>query len=652
MGPPSAPLDAGQPAVKAPRILVVEDERIVAMGLRKQLQNLGYQALAPVASREAAVARAGILRPDLVLMDICLEGQMDGLEAAAEIRQRFRLPVVYLTAYSNKDILDRAKATEPFGYILKPFADRDLQVVIETALYKHQMERRLQERERWFAATLKSIGDAVIATDDAGDITFMNAMAERLTGWTNAQAQGKPLEGVAPLHAETHQAVEAPVRQALLEGVTQPLADDVLLAARDGTHRPVDVSASPITDDAGAPLGGVMVFRDVTERRRWQEALREADRRKDEFLATLAHELRNLLAPVGSATRILQRHGPASPSLQRAEDVIERQIRQMTRLVEDLLDISRIGRGKVEIRKEVVDLGTIVTHAVGTARPLLEGRRHELTVALPPGPLWLEADPARLEQVLTNLLNNACKYTEPQGRIGLSALREGEDIVIRVRDTGIGIPGEILPRVFDLFTQADGSRERSPGGLGIGLALVRGLVEMHGGSVEALSDGPGRGSEFVVRLPGLAQAPPEPGKVVPPLAVKSAGSPVRVLLVDDNVPAAEMLADLLRLDGHEVRAVFDGRAALEAARSYQPKVVLLDIGMAGMDGYEVARRLRQQPGFESVLLVALTGWAQDTDRRRCLEAGFDRHLVKPVDLDALQQLLASPDLRAEPARRS
>lgn len=326
--------------------------------------------------------------------------------------------------------------------------------------------------------------------------------------------------------------------------------------------------------------------------------------------------------------------------------MMERQVQHLSRLVDDLLDVSRITRGKIDLRKEVVNLATLVHRTLEAIRPLLDERQHTLTVSLPPEPIRLEADPTRLEQVLANLLHNAAKYTERGGRIEVQAQHQGNEVLLRVRDTGIGIPTDMLGRIFEPFVQSDRRLEQSQGGLGIGLTLVRSLVAMHGGTVEAHSDGPGRGSEFVVRLPTLS-GHEKPGGVRTATA-PSAGSipPQRVLVVDDNPDAAESLALLLRLDGHAVRVAHDGPTALAAVETEPPDVVFLDIGMPVMDGYAVARRIRQQPCLGQVRLVALTGWGQEDDRRRSQEAGFDAHLVKPADPRALQHVLAGGNVPA------
>jgi CheY-like chemotaxis protein len=371
-----------------------------------------------------------------------------------------------------------------------------------------------------------------------------------------------------------------------------------------------------------------------------EEALREADRRKDEFLATLAHELRNPLAPVRNSLHILRLAGADAAAQKQIVDMMERQVNHMVRLVDDLLEVSRITRGKIDLRKEVVDVAAVVRSAVETAGPVVEGAGHQLAISLPPEPVLLEADPVRLAQVVVNLLNNAAKYTEAGGQIWLTARREAGQVALSVRDTGTGIPAEMLPRVFDMFTQVDRTLGRAQGGLGIGLALVRSLVQMHGGSVEARSDGPGRGSEFTVRLP-LARSDVRRASENDGVAKSSAAlAGRRILVVDDNRDAADSLAMLLRFMGAEVLTAYDGPSALEVVRVHRPAVVFLDLGMPGMDGYAVAAQVRREPQYQDVTLIALTGWGQEEDRRRSREAGFDDHLTKPPDIGALEQLLS------------
>jgi signal transduction histidine kinase/CheY-like chemotaxis protein len=372
------------------------------------------------------------------------------------------------------------------------------------------------------------------------------------------------------------------------------------------------------------------------------QALREADRRKDEFLATLAHELRNPLAPIRNSLEILKMPRVDAQTAERSREMMERQVHHLVRLVDDLLDVSRVMRGKIELRKERVELATVVARAVEIVQPLMDAQGHRLSVSLPSESLLLDADPVRLTQVVGNLLTNAAKYTPPSGSIWLSAERSGGRAVLRIRDNGIGIRAEMLAHVFELFVQVEHAASRSHGGLGIGLTLVKNLVEMHNGTVEARSAGLGKGSEFVVRLPivepsmkqvhdgdsdQLAQQPFAP-------------SGYRLLVVDDNQDAANSFGMLLRMRGHEVRIAYSGAAALELAKSYTPDVVFLDIGMPGMDGYEVARRMRQQPSLQEVVLAALTGWGQQEDRRRTAAAGFDCHFVKPPEPAALEELFS------------
>ena len=378
------------------------------------------------------------------------------------------------------------------------------------------------------------------------------------------------------------------------------------------------------------------------ERLRLVDQLREADRKKDEFLAVLAHELRNPLGPVRNAAQYLRLQAASDPNLHSAADIIDRQVRQMTRLVDDLLDVSRITRGKIALQKERVSLGVIVANAVESSRPMVEASGHDLAVDLPPEPLFVEGDLTRLAQVFGNLLVNACKYTERGGHIRLAAERQGSDVVVSIRDDGIGIAAEHLPRLFEMFSQVAPALDRSQGGLGIGLALVKSLVGMHGGSVEARSDGLGQGSEFAVRLPLIVESPKENWQDHEDHKAGGACGPRRrVLAADDNVDAAQSLAMLLSVLGHEVRTAHDGQAAVEMAESFRPDVVLLDIGMPRLNGYEAARRIREQPWGKEVALVALTGWGQEEDKRRADEAGFDRHFTKPVDPAALQALLVS-----------
>jgi signal transduction histidine kinase/ActR/RegA family two-component response regulator len=390
----------------------------------------------------------------------------------------------------------------------------------------------------------------------------------------------------------------------------------------------------------------VASLRDISDRKRLEEQLRQkidelavADQRKDEFLAMLAHELRNPLAPILNAVHIMRLRGDEPVLRERMRDVVEQQVRCMARLVDDLLDVSRITRGKIELRREPVSLSTLVQRSLETVRPHLAAKQHELRVSVPEEPIRIWADPVRLEQVFNNLLANAIKYTDPGGVIEVEAETTGEGIVVRVRDNGIGIAPDMLEGIFGLFTQVDQSLARSQGGLGIGLTLARNLVQMHGGTLAARSAGPGQGSEFIVTLPDLKEALDDrPDR--PSAASKPTRRLRRVLVVDDNLASADSLGLIVKLWGHECRVTHAGPEAIEEAESFRPDVVLLDIGLPGMDGYDVARELRSRPHLKGIALIAMTGYGREEDRRRARDAGFDEHLVKPLDLDALELILA------------
>jgi CheY-like chemotaxis protein len=375
--------------------------------------------------------------------------------------------------------------------------------------------------------------------------------------------------------------------------------------------------------------------------------LSDLHRRKDEFLAMLSHELRSPLAPIANAVHLLGlEQGSESPIQQQARGIIERQMGQLQHLVDDLLEVTRITTGRLQLRRERVAVSDIVTGAVETVRPLFEQRRHELTVSVSPEPMWLSADVARLEQVLANLLTNAAKFTDEGGRVSLTVKAEGNQCVLRVRDSGVGISAELLPHVFDLFIQGERSLDRSQGGLGIGLALVKRLTELHGGTVHA-SSVPGKGSEFTVRLPVVsADTSPPPSPSPSPATAPPATRPLRVLVVDDSADTVLSFSMLLKASGHDVRTAFDGPMAVQAALEYLPDVVLLDIGLPELNGYEVASRLRLEPTLANTVLVALTGYGQAADRQKALQAGFHHHLVKPADFGKLERILASASARA------
>jgi PAS domain S-box-containing protein len=634
---------------------------------------------------------------------------------------------------------------------------------------RRRAEEQLREQGERLRTTLASIGDAVITTDVDARITNLNPMAEVLTGWSNAEAVGRPLDSVFRIVNEaSRQTVESPAARALRDGLIIGLGTHTVLIAKDGSERPIEDSASAIRCAQGEVVGCVLIFRDITQRKRTEESLYQsytrfealfnaapvgvylvdaqlrirqvnpkarpvfgsipdligsdfaevihllwppsaaeevlarfrhtletgepfrnpefaeerhdlhereyydwqinrillpdgqfgvvcyfmdisphiqarrelaaADRRKDEFLATLAHELRNPLAPLRNGLQVMKLAANDGAAIEQCRTMMERQVTQLVRLVDDLLDLSRIATGKFELRKERVSLASVVTSAIETSRPLIEQMGHVLDVSVPRQPVFVHADFTRLAQVFMNLLNNAAKYSNRGGQIRVSTKSEEGSVVFHVQDTGIGIAPDKLGSIFEMFSQVDRSLEKSQGGLGIGLTLVKRLVEMHGGTVEAHSEGPGKGSEFTVRLPILDEA------IIDYDASKddtsTPASALRILVVDDNRDSADSLAMMLKVLGNETLTAYDGHAAIACSQGFRPDVILLDIGLPKLNGYDTCRALRAQPEGNKLLIVAQTGWGQESDRQRTRDAGFDHHLVKPVDPAALMELLA------------
>ncbi|HEY6133898.1 MAG TPA: PAS domain S-box protein [Rubrivivax sp.] len=506
---------------------------------------------------------------------------------------------------------------------------------------RKEADAALRLSELRYRRLFESAKDGILVLDAKSErITDANPAISDLLGYPPSQLVGKALWQIG-LFA-TEEAGRAAVAQLQRERYVR--FDDLPLRTRDG--RSLDVEFVSNVYGLAPNLVIQCSVRDISERKRSTEALHELNRRKNEFLAMLAHELRNPLAPIRVGLEVIRRAGGDAGALQAATETVDRQVTHLVRLVDDLLDMSRIDRGTIELRRERIDLVATLGMAIEAARPQCDKLQHRFTVTLPEHPIPVDADATRLVQVLGNLLGNACKFTPPGGHIELSVEVDpaqsgmGDEAVIRVRDSGIGIAPDQLSRIFEMFVQVDSSLERSAGGLGIGLTLVKTLVERHGGSVQAASTGAGGGSVFTVRLPVLAadtHAAAEPAPAEPAPGAR----PRRILVVDDNRDAAESLTLLLQLSGHLTQAAFDGFEALEALPAFQPDTVLLDIGLPRLNGYEVARRLRQAPGGERILLIALTGWGQEEDRQRTREAGFDVHLVKPVDPAALSRLLES-----------
>jgi PAS domain S-box-containing protein len=544
-----------------------------------------------------------------------------------------------IVGLANHTLLISRDGTErPIDDSAAPMRDSSGAMVGAVLVFRDVTARmRADEVQARLAAIVESSQDAVISKTLDGTIQSWNAEAERLFGHTAEEAVGQSITLIIPSERLDEERV---IVEQLRRGERVEHFETVRVSK---TGRLIDLSLtiSPIRDATGRIVGASKIARDITDQKRTQEALRDADRRKDEFLALLAHELRNPLAPLRNGLEIMRLAGADSNAATRARGMMERQLGHMVRLVDDLLDVSRISRNKLELRRSRVLLADVVSSALETARPVIEASGHELITALPAEPVHLDADLTRLAQVFSNLLTNSAKYTDRGGRIELAAERQGGEVVVSVRDTGIGIPADALPHIFEMFSQVDRSIERTTGGLGIGLALVKGLVEMHGGTVTAESEGLGTGSTFTVRLPVpeslLEREDPEtPGEEA------GADRPRRrILVVDDNMDSASSMEILLKLLGNEVRTVHDGLEAVAAAENFRPEVVLMDVGMPRLNGYEATRRIREQPWGREMIVIALTGWGQDSDKELSRQAGCDGHLVKPVDLAELEKLLVS-----------
>jgi PAS domain S-box-containing protein len=503
---------------------------------------------------------------------------------------------------------------------------------------KREAEDKLRQQLLLFNAITDCAASSIFVTDGNGRITFVNTETERAFGFQDSELIGKTLHHVIHHHypdGRPYPFEECPNCFIYKRGEAVRNHEAVFFR-KDGSSVAVSCSNSSL-DVGGVPEGAVLVVHDITDLKRAQEALREADRRKDAFLATLAHELRNPMAPIRNAVEVLKIKMPLDPFLQTARDIIDRQSKQMVRLIDDLLDVSRITRGRLELRRERVDLGAILEQTIETSRPHLELAQHQLTLSLPSPPISLDADPVRMTQVFVNLLNNGCKYTPTGGKITLSAERDGPDAVIKVTDSGRGIPPESLSRLFEMFSRVESDPELVQGGVGIGLWLARGLVEMHGGDIEAHSEGLGKGSEFRVRLPAMTT---DVDATQPEVRRPFAGANGRrILVVDDNRDIVDSMVMLLEVSGHQVKTARDGLEAIEAAAQYRPDVILLDIGMPTLDGYATCRRIREESWGKDILIVALSGWGQHEDRQKSEKAGFNGHLIKPLDPDALFRLL-------------
>ena len=523
---------------------------------------------------------------------------------------------------------------------------RSRELAVSESAARRARESSLRRSDAFQSAVLNSAFDCIITVDEAGRIVEFNPAAEQAFGLSRAEARDRRLAELVNFLTDDP-GTEAGRDDLSAAAQFSKLAAPAELMARrkDETEFPIELAIAPFGVDGERFFAAFL--REITARKRLEDELRrqtdelrEGSRRKDEFIAMLAHELRNPLAAISGAFAISAR-SPVAEDLEWSRLAIDRNIKQLARLIDDLLDVSRVTRGKIELRKERFDVATVIDQAVDSIQYLLAPKGHQLGVSVARGSLWVDADAARLQQILANLLTNAIQYSEPASYISLRAQRREAEIVIRVRDNGQGIRSDLLPHVFDLFTQGDRSLARTEGGLGIGLTMVKALAEMHGGSITAASDGPGKGSEFILCLPS-AERLNQPVTSQPSSSQPGQRRGNRILVVDDNVDLTRALTTLLSRFGYEVQAVYDGYAAIEAARIHQPEVVLLDIGLPGMDGYEVARRLRVEEGFRDTTIIAITGYGQEDGYDHSRAEGFNHHLIKPVQIETLVALLADP----------
>ena len=658
-------------------ILLVDDQPAKLLGYEAILQDLNENLIKAHSGREALeyLLRGNVA---VVLVDVCMP-ELDGFELADMIRQHPRCQktaIIFVSGIHMSD-LDRLKGYD-FGavdYVSVPVVPEILRARVSVFIdlyrksqelegFNRELERRVAERTEELStsnAQLRVSEERLrLAILGAGMGTWDTDWITGESHWSETffKMMGYPEEDeIAASMEEFRDRVHPEDLTRVMKAIDRAKIERSMFSSEHRITRATTASVTWVSAfgrffyDEGMPVRFVGVLFDITERKMLEESLKEADRRKDEFLAILAHELRNPLNPIRSAANVLRMQESSNAELAWSRDVIDRQVDHLTRLVDDLLDVSRITSGKLDLRRERVALSDVVQSAVEASRPLIEDCGHDLEVSIPEEPVYLNADLVRLSQVMINLLNNAAKFTNRKGgRIRLSAECKPDGIILSVADNGSGIPDEKLRYLFDMFYQVRDDMENSGSGLGIGLTLVRHLVEMHGGKVEAKSAGVNQGSEFIVHLPTLATAPEllsQPIVGASREGVLRTEASRRILVVDDNRDSAESLAVLLQLSGHEVRAVYDGAKALKMGGTFRPEIVILDLGMPKMSGYEAARAIRGQDWGQGIYLIALTGWGQESDRRRTQAAGFDAHLTKPLNYDALKNILVQTHARVE-----
>jgi PAS domain S-box-containing protein len=646
------------------KILLVDDEPANLLALEAVLEGLGAELIC-AHSGEEALALVDAHEFALVVLDVRMPG-IDGYEVARRIRAEEKsrhLPIIFVTAHDTPErVVVQAYREGAADHLVKPLVPDVLRSKAGSYLEAHRQslrirqleqreferqlaeERQRTDRERLhaeqarlrLAAIVECSDDAIIGETLAGTIVAWNQGAERLYGFTEQEMLGKSLSLLVPADGQHEFAM---VLERLKRGErVEPF--ETVNVRKDGELVQVSVSASPIRGPGGEIVGVSVIARDITRLKEVEHELRRANRAKDDFLAMLSHELRNPLAPLRNAMHVLERRGADPPTVAWAHEIALRQLKHLSRLVDDLLEVSRINRGKIHLRPERVDLADLVRTTVEDHRPLLEGAGLGLVVDIPPQPVWVRGDSVRLGQVLSNLLNNAGKFSRPQGLITVEVREDqaARRAVVVVRDTGIGIEPELLGRVFDVFAQGEADLDRSRGGLGLGLALVKGLVELHDGTVQAASAGTGKGAEFTIQLP-LDTSSPYPASQG--TRTDQAGRRLRVLLIEDHADAAESLRVILEMAGHQATVAHTGAEGIETARRIRPDVILCDLGLPGIDGYQVGRTIHGDAAVADACLIAVSGYGQEEDRRRSQEAGFAYHLTKPIDPDELLGLLGT-----------
>ncbi len=638
-----------------PKIIVVDDESIIAMSVELKLKSMGYDVLDVAWSGEEGVRMASDLRPDLVLMDIRLGGNMDGIEAARRIRAETGIPIVFLTAFSDEETLHRAKVTEPFGYVLKPVVDRELRIVVEMALYRGKAERALMLSEEKFRTVLETANDAVVSSGSGGNIVFFNKAAEQLFGFSSSEAAGLPLTELIPARHQEKINRHLESLPAADRGGAEGRTVEAHGRRKGGSEFPAEWSLSTWQTVDG--LFFTALVRDLTERLRAQEAHRrnleyeELNRAKDEFLAVVSHELRTPLTSMLGWTSLLRKGRVSASEQAHALEVVERNIVALQKLVEDLLEVSRIVSGKVSLMLRPVDLGAAADAALETMQPVAAAKNIRLAREFVPERLVVQGDCGRLQQIFVNLLSNAVKFTPMGGRVEMRIARDATHAVVTVSDNGIGIERDFVPRVFDRFSQEDLSATRLYKGLGLGLAIARHLVELHGGTVSAESAGKLQGARFTLRLPISTVLPAADSQDSPVAsALNKPLHDLKVLVVEDESDINDFLSSALTIYGASVESAGNADEALLKLDTFKADVMVCDIGLPGDDGYALIRKVRKRVAESggNIPAIAVTGYTTAKDIIEALSAGFQTHVNKPLDPVELAQTIVSLTGRSRP----